>query len=590
MRVKKEKNCSRLKAAALQKIPCDLIVENVRYVNVFTGEIYPASVDILDGVVVRVREEGEENAQPAKEVYDGCGGYLIPGFIDTHVHVESSMMVPENLGRAVLPWGTTTICTDPHEIANVMGIDGIRFMMENSKKTPLRQYILAPSCIPSVPGLESTGSEFRAEEIARLLDTDDVIGIAEVMDFIGVCEDYERMHRIIEEGKKRNAYIQGHAPMVGGKMLAAYRLGGPEADHESVSAEEVNEKLRMGMHVNLRASSFINVLDILVQGMKNHRWHDFVSLCSDDIHAAQLLTTGSINHVMALAIDAGIEPVEAVRFATLNAAREYGFSDLGAVAPGYLADFQIVKELDGGMPEAVFVEGRLVARKGEYLPDDGKAALEGRYGTVQIDQVSGPEDFCMKVPGIKEGVVTAAVIEPLKENPVLNEVVWEEVPVKNGRIDIEGREDLTYVCVVNRYGNGGKTVSLLRKPGDKGAYGTTISHDSHNMILVYRNCEDAYRVSQILKEAGGGICVVKDGRMEALLELPVAGLMSVLPVKELSQKVEETEAAVRRIFGEETSLLFASVLALPCLPGVVITDYGLVDGRKQDLIPVYVQQ
>lgn len=237
----------------------------------------------------------------------------------------------------------------------------------------------------------------------------------------------------------------------------------------------------------------------------------------------------------------------------------------------------------------MFIEGSLVARKGEYLPDDGKTALEGRYGTVRIDQISGSEDFCIKVQGIGDGVITAAVIEPLKENPVLNEVVWEEMPVKNGRIDIGGREDLAYVCVANRYGNGGKTVSLLRKTGG-GAYGTTISHDSHNMILVYRNCEDAYRASQILKEAGGGICVVKDGRMEALLELPVAGLMSLLPVKELSQKVEETEAAVRRIFGEETSLLFASVLALPCLPGVVITDYGLVDGRKQELIPVYVRQ
>ena len=199
MYAKKEKDRSRLMKAALQEIPCDLTVSNVRYLNIFTGEIYPAQVDILDGVVVRVREEGQETACPSREIYDGKDAYLIPGFIDVHMHVESTMMIPEQLSRAVLPWGTTTICTDPHEIGNVMGIEGVEFMLENAKKSALRQYVLAPSCVPAVPGLESSGASFEAPEIRTLLEKEGVIGIAEIMDFVGVYKDSPRMHAIIDE-------------------------------------------------------------------------------------------------------------------------------------------------------------------------------------------------------------------------------------------------------------------------------------------------------------------------------------------------------------------------------------------------------
>lgn len=333
LRKLKDKNRSRLIQSAMGKIPCDLIVKNVQYFNVFTGEIYPAEVDVLDGFVVRVRQVGEHSEMPAKSVYDGQGRYLIPGYIDTHMHVESTMMIPENLSRAILPWGTTTICTDPHEIGNVMGVEGIRFMLGNAKKSALRQYVLAPSCVPAVPELESTGTSFGAKEVGEILDMDDVVGIAEIMDFVGVYQAGDWMHSIIDEGIKRGMYLQDHAPYVSGKELAAYRLGGPCSDHESATAEEVVEKLRCDIHVNLRASSLIDNLKTLVAGCRNHQWKDMVSICTDDVHAKDLLTVGHINKGVRKAVQAGISGCEAIKLATFNAAREYGFDDLGAVLP-----------------------------------------------------------------------------------------------------------------------------------------------------------------------------------------------------------------------------------------------------------------
>ena len=216
----------RLVQAAMGQRRCDLTVRNIRYVNVFTGEIYPAEVDVADGYVARVRQLEDQPALLSGTIMDGENCYLIPGFIDAHMHVESTMMIPENLSRAILPWGTTTICTDPHKIGNVMGVEGVRFMLGNAKESALRQYVLAPSCVPAVPELESTGASFGAKEVGEILDMDDVVGIAEIMDFVGVYQDGYRMHSIIDEGIKRGMYLQGHAPYVSGKELAAYRLGG----------------------------------------------------------------------------------------------------------------------------------------------------------------------------------------------------------------------------------------------------------------------------------------------------------------------------------------------------------------------------
>lgn len=583
MRTLKEKNRSRLIQAAMGKIPCDLTVKNVEYFNVFTGEIYAAEVDVLDGFVVRVREAGQAPELPAKNEYDGQGRYLIPGYIDTHMHVESTMMIPENLSRAILPWGTTTICTDPHEIGNVMGIDGVRFMLDNAKKSALRQYVLAPSCVPAVPELESTGASFGAKEVGEILDMDDVVGIAEIMDFVGVYQDGDRMHSIIDEGVKRGMYLQGHAPYVSGKELAAYRLGGPCSDHESATAEEVVEKLRCGIHVNLRASSLIDNLKTLVAGCRNHQWKDMVSICTDDVHAKDLLTVGHINKVVRKAVQAGLSGCEAIKLATFNAAREYGFDDLGAVAPGYIADMQLVDTLDGCQPAAVFVEGRLVAEHGAYVGSDRK---EGDYdfpNTVNIPQIHSVEDFRLKAPAAGDSV-KIKVIVPRDGNRILRDTQVVELPVKDGCVDISGHPDLVYVTVINRFGTGTQTTAIYKDFGlSRGALATTISHDSHNLTVVYRSPEEAYLAAEAMRKCGGGVCVA-DGSEVTLLPLPVAGLMSQMVCSDVAEQIEAVQKKLDTMTDGTVSLLSASVMALPVLPGVIITDRGLVDGLSQQFI------
>lgn len=567
------------------KCACDLTVMNVRYVNVFTGEIYPAEVDIMDGYVVRVRTEKEEPIMHAKKVLDGENHFLIPGFIDSHMHVESTMMIPENLSRAVVPWGTTTICTDPHEIGNVMGLDGISFMIENAKASSLRQYVLAPSCVPAVPGLENSGAEFTDKEIKQILEMENVIGIAELMDYIGICNDSDRMHAIIDKGIEKGAFLQGHAPLVTGKELAAYRIGGPCSDHESETAEEVIEKLRMGIHINLRASSLVNNLKELVKGIKKVPYHDFVSVCTDDVHANDLLNLGHINKVVRFAIESGLNPVDAIRMATLNAAREYHFEELGAVAPGYAADFQLVEALDGGRPRAVFIGGRLVAREGVYIGEDCVKSDWQLRNTVQVSWVKGVDDFYLYSKNNDDKTAKVNVIVPLDKTNVLRKVQVRELPVTNGKVDLDKEKDLAFVCVCNRHGKQKKTIAVIENFGlNEGAVGITISHDSHNLVIVYKNQQDAYTVLKKLESTGGGMCVAKNGNILACMELPVAGLMSWKSCKEVSREFDSYKQAFYQICTSETPLMSGAIMSLTALPGIVVTDCGLVDGNTQEIV------
>lgn len=587
MRAANNRDKSRLIAACMQKVPCDLTIENVQFVNVITGEIYPASVDVLDGTVVRVREEGEGTSLRSAEVYDGRGAYLIPGFFDTHVHCESTMMIPENFGRAILPWGTTTVVTDPHEIANVMGLAGVEFMLENAARTPLRQYVLAPSCVPSVPALEGAGAVFCAPEIARLLDTPGVIGIAEIMDYVNVVKDEERMRTIIAEGDKRGVFLQGHAPGLGGKELDAYLLAGPVSDHECRSPEESARKLRAGMHVNLKSSSLSDFLAEAVKGLAGKRFIDNVSLCTDDIHAKDILETGHINRVVRKAVQCGVEPIDAIRFATYNAAREYGFADLGAIAPGYVADIQLVRELDGEQPVAVFAAGKLVAENGKYLAGDGGRADLSFPNTMDMPQIGSADDFVLRAPEGCGSRVKVNVVHS-KHNGGFNKNIWEELPVTEGKVDISDDPDLAFVAVCNRYGSGAKALTVMRNFGiAEGAYASTVSHDSHNFCVVYKNAGDAFAAAEQLGRTGGGMCVASGGAVRAVLELPVAGVMSTHPVGQLAAEVTALENAVRAVCGGQSTFHKIAPLALVVLPGTLVSDKGIVDGPTQAILPVF---
>ena len=576
---------ARLMAAALGNLPCDLTVRNVRLCNVLTGEIYPAQVDIWGGAVARVREADEPAALPAKEVLDGGGRYLVPGFIDTHMHVESTMMIPQHMARAVLPWGTTTVCTDPHEMANVMGLDGVRFMRENSRRAALRQFLLAPSCVPAVPGLEGAGAAFGAREVEAVLDLPEAVGVAEIMDYPGVIAGSPRMGDILAAGRRRGAFLQGHGPQLRGAPLAAYRIAGPASDHESASAGEVREKLRCGMRVNLRASSIVDQLSELSRGLSGMGWLDLVSICTDDVHAKDLLGKGHVNAIVARLIADGMEPMQAIKLCTLNAAQEYGFSDLGAIAPGYLADFQLLDALDGRRPYAVYVGGKLAALEGRYvLEDESAAEAPIPPNTMNVHPLGGPEDFCLRDP--TENSVQVLVMAR-NGHGLCRSGEWVTLPVENGCVSLAEHPQLQFISVVNRYGAGSRSIAVTRDFAlREGAIATTISHDSHNFTVVYRDAASAFACLERLSQEGGGLCAARAGVCEACLPLPYGGLMSGLPCETLARRIEEIQAVMQSLCGAPFSLLDLSVYSLPVVPGLVITDRGVVPSYSQRFLSI----
>ncbi len=577
MRESEIRDRRRVMDAALGRIACDLTIAGVQIVNVLTGEIYAAEVDIIDGVIARVREEGETAALPSAQTYDGGGRYLLPGFIDTHMHVESTMMLPRHMARAIVPWGTTTVCTDPHEIANVLGEEGVAFMLEDAKRAALRQYILAPSCVPAVPALESAGASLDSTAVGRILDMPGVVGIAEVMDYMGVVNGTERMTAIVEEGRKRGMFLQGHAPMAAGGVLAAYRIGGPASDHESGTAGEVREKLRCGMRVNLRASSIVDGLDTLTRGLEGLRWLDLVSICTDDVHAKDLLNKGHVGAIVQRLIAGGMDPLIAVKLCTLNAALEYGFDDLGAIAPGYMADMQLVDQIDGGRPYAVFIRGQLAAMEGRYVAQDDSAAADVRpTNTMHVTAVNTPDAFRLPA-GIQEGAVEVLVLARTGIG-LCRGGEWVTLPVQDGYVSLDDRPDLQFVASVNRYGLNRKTIAVTRDFAlTEGAIATTVSHDCHNLTVVYRDAESAFACLSALRQTGGGICAAKNGRCFDVLPLPVAGLMSTEPCETLAPAIDRIEKSMQSLCAKPVSLLDIAVYSLPVIPGLVVTDLGVVD-------------
>lgn len=585
------KNKRQLLKAALGEIKSDLLIKNVQLVNTITGEIYPANVFICDGMIAHVEyQDLEADLDGAEEVIDGQGQYLLPGFIDAHDHIESSMMTPRNFARTVIPHGTTTVITDPHEIANVWGVEGVRYMYDSSEELPMRQLIDIPSCVPAVPGLENAGAQFGVAEIEELAGLPRVIGLAEVMDFIDVIQGGERMMDIIDVAEKNGLYLQGHAPFVTGRALSAYLCGGPNTCHESRLGEEAVEKIRSGMHVDARDSSITKNVKEIWEGVKDFKFFDNLSLCTDDREADDILNSGHMNDVVRAAIRYGMDPVAAIKSATLNNAREAGIENLGAVAPGYAADLQIVESLTELKPSKVFYGGKLVAEKGKLLADieEKTYPLESR-NSVHVKNLT-EQDFVLKAP-VKEGTVKVNVMTYYDLNLSSTEAVCEELPVKDGKLDLSGDGNLKFVAVVNRYeGNDNLALGVVRGFGITcGALASTVSHDSHNLTIVYDDPKDALIAAEELKRTGGGMCAVKDGQILHILELPLAGLISLKKAEELAKDSARMKDANRALglTEMENPLLRIVTLALPVIPEVKMSDLGLVDVNNKKIIPIF---
>lgn len=589
MRVKN--NRKELIKAALGLVECDLAIKNAQLLNVFTGEVYPATVFVYDGAIAHVEYRNlEEGLDKVKNVVDAEGKYLIPGLIDAHMHVESSMLTPRNFAKVSIPSGTTTIVMDPHEIGNVYGVEGVKYMHDSGEGLPQRQFVDIPSCVPAVPECENAGAEFFAKEIEELAELKRVIGLAEVMDYIGVINQEDRMADIIHAAERKGLYLQGHAPFVSGRNLSAYLIGGPVTDHESRTGEEAIEKLRSGMYIDSRESSITHNVKDIWEGVKHCKFFDHYCLCTDDREADDLLHEGHINYVVNAAIKYGMDPVTAIKSATLNTAREINVTDLGAIAPGYVADMLLVEDLSNIHPTHVFFEGKLVAQDGKLLQpiEDKEYEIETR-NSVQLKELS-LEDFHVDTP-VENGKVNVNVM--VYPNLELSSTYVEktEFEVKDGSIVLPD-DDYKFVIVLNRYGKGTIGKGIVKGFGTKkGALASTVSHDSHNLTVVYDNEADALLVANTLKECGGGMCAAYNGTVLSTLPLPLAGLMSLKSAEELSVVSQKMKQAIVELglTDMENPLLRIVTLALPVIPEVKMSDLGLVDVLTKKIVPFYAE-
>ncbi len=585
------KNRRALVEAVLGEHPFDLVIKNVQLVNVFTGEIYPAEVGIYDGFIAHVeanpdQEDREKISLNATEVFDGQGQFLAPGFVDSHVHVESGMMTPAHYSEVVVPHGTTTIISDPHEIANVLGIEGVEYMHEASYGVPLRHYLLAPSCVPAVPELEGAGAVFGVKEVEHLLNLERVIGIGEVMDYPGVINGSKRMQEILALALERDVFVQGHAPAVRGLELSAYLCAGIESCHETRIGFNAREKLRVGLVVDARESSMSqNAADIVKETVEFDSPLN-LTFCTDDREPKDLIEKGHVSHGVRKAVAGGMDPVRAIRHATLYAAKEVAIKNLGAIAPGYTADLQLLPNLKDFRPTAVFLEGALVAENGVCIASIEKQEFDVESRNTMKLQPLKASELQIHVQGEK---AKCHVIEYQSLNGARTKLVDEWIPIQDGVLDLS-QTDLYYVAVVNRYGTGDFAIGLVRGFGlETGSVGSTVAHDCHNLSLVYRDPEEAVQIAETLQKCGGGIAYAKDRSIQAVLELPIAGILSAHSGENVRKEIEIVSSGIRALgVNNQAPHLRAASIALPVIPDVKMSDLGMIDVVKQTFIPVVV--
>lgn len=554
--------------------PADLLLKDARVVNVFSGEILNTNIAVKDGLIA-----GVGDYKQGLKTFNLAGKYVIPGLIDAHFHIESSMLTPSAFAAVAVPHGTTAVVADPHEIVNVSGLEGFRFMVEASRGLPLDIFYMVPSCVPATP-LETSGAEIGPEDLRRAMALHPRSpGLAEMMNFPGVCSKLPDVLAKIRTALEHGCLIDGHAPLLGGRDLNAYLGTGILTDHECTTAAEALEKMRLGMRIIIREGSAAKNLAALLPIVTDHNYHN-IFFCCDDRHPADLMTEGQIDHVLRKAVGSGLHPVRAVQMVTLNPARHYNLRGLGGIAPGYQADLLVVSDLSGFKVELVFKAGKLAAREGQYLWAQTGKSGKNVLNTVHLPELQGK--LKLENPPPDAG---ARVIEVQPE-----QILTKCLIIPAGEIDTS--DELARVAVVERHGkNGNIAVGLVKGFGIlKGALASTVAHDSHNLILVGTNTQDMELAARTVAAAGGGLAVVSEGRILASLALPVAGLMSNEDADTVSRLHEELHRAAQRIGCILPSpFMTMSFLALPVIPELRITDFGLVDVNKFALVDLWKQ-
>ncbi len=556
-------------AVARGEAPADLVLKNAHIVNTFTGEIERANV-----AVHQERIAGVGDYRQGKEVLDLEGAYLCPGLIDGHVHPESSYLHPAEYAMAVVPRGTTAVITDLHEIANVAGLEGLRFFLRWSKRLPLDLFLLAPSCVPATP-LETAGARLGPQEIKRALGWKGVVGLGEVMDFPGVLAgDSQVLEKL---SAARGKVLDGHAPGLGGKDLNAYIASGISSDHETTTYEEGQEKLRRGMWLMLREGSSEKNLEALLPLVTDNTYHRCL-LVVDDRTCGDLLREGDMDAVVRRAIALGLDPVRAIALATLNPARRFGLEGYGAVAPGYIANLIAVRDLKEFQVDLVFHHGRLVAREGRALFSSRPG--RGLASTMKVRPFS-VED--LKIPASRAPLPVIQVIP----GQITTRKAHFPLKIEGGEIVPDLERDILKAVVVERHrATGNIGLGLVKGFGlREGALASSVAHDSHNIVAVGANDADLYAALQEIIRLGGGLVVARDGKALASLPLPIAGLLSDLPLEEVAARLERLQALAREM-GCPLPSPFAtlSFIALPVIPELRLTDRGLVDVNAFRLI------
>ncbi len=553
----------------------ELVLKNCNLVNVFTNEIIKTNVAIDNGKVVGIGEyQGLEEIDLEEK-------YLVPGFIDSHVHIESSMSTPSQFARAIIPRGVTSVITDPHEIGNVKGIEGIKFMIEDSKDTPLDAYFVLPSCVPATP-FENSGAILEAETLEELMDEDQVIGLGEMMNYPGVINYDDKVLDKLLLGSKK--IIDGHGPMITDKDLNAYVASGVKTEHESSTLNEVYERLRLGMYILIREGSATKDLRKLISAVNKDNLSRFL-FCTDDKHPEDLIKDGSIDYNIRLAIKEGIDSVDAIKIATINAARAYNLNGKGAIAPGYDADLVVVDNLKDFNILKVYKYGKLVAENYKPLFESKSYSPEYMKNSVKIKEVT-EDDLRIKIDGS-----LANIIEVIPGS-IVTDKKQGEVSTKDGYFAYSNKDILKLVVVERHKATGNVGVGLIENFKLKnGAIGTTIAHDSHNIIVLGDNDKDILKVIEELSNIGGGLAMASEGEIINSLPLEIGGIMT-------SKEIEETNKSLKEMMNisynklnvnkDIDPFMTLSFMALPVIPKLKLTDLGLFDVEEFKFINVSV--
>ncbi|MEG5853534.1 adenine deaminase [Enterobacter mori] len=567
--------------AARGEMPFDLLLTNTRIVDMATGEIRDADVGIVGELIASVHPRGSRS--DARETHDLNNRYLSPGLMDTHVHLESSHLLPARYAEIVLAQGTTAVFWDPHELANVLGIAGVRFAIEASRNLPLQVMVAAPSSVPSTPGLEMSGADFAGKEMDTLLGWPEVRGVAEVMDMHGVLNGSQRMLEIMQAGLDSGKLIEGHARGLHGADLQAYLAAGVTSDHELTSADDALEKLRAGLTLEIRGSHPYLLPDIVSALKSLPHLSSQITVCTDDVPPDILQEKGGIVALLNLLIEHGLPATHALRFATLNAAIRLQRNDLGLIAAGRRADLVAFDSLEKLRARQVYVAGKLIARDGAMIEPIVDTILPLPRDTVRLSALAD-DDFRMKIDNAKHGVARLRHISGARFTQ------WGEVDaqVRDGVVAIPDGFSLIWVQHRHARHAAKPQLALLEGWGElRGAIATSYSHDSHNLVVLGRDPHDMALAANMLIQSGGGMALVQNGDVIAHVAMPIAGMLSELPPDELARQFSELRERSNLIADWEPPYrVFKAIegTCLACNAGPHLTDLGLTDGTTRQIV------